>query len=136
MGCQALLNHMKPWLRHLAWTALGLAVGIGLGLYYGWVIAPTEFTNATPAMMQAQYQQDYILMVAAAYDHTGDLATAERRLNKLGPTAASRLFDLMLDQILRDEDEQRIRQLVYLVADLEMGYSPAMDFYLNSRGGS
>jgi hypothetical protein len=126
---------MRRWLRHLAFVGLGLALGIGLGLYYGWVAAPTEFTNATPAMMQAQYQQDYMLMVAAAYDHTGDLATAARRLNKLGETAHSRLFDLMLDQILRAEDEQRVRQLVFLVADLDAGYSPAMDFYLNERGG-
>jgi hypothetical protein len=76
-----------------------------------------------------------MLMIAAAYDHTGDLATAERRLNQLGETAEFRLFDLMLDQILRDEDEDRIRQLVYLVADLDAGYSPAMDIYLNNRGG-
>lgn len=127
---------MKRWLKHLAWLALGLAIGTALGLYYGWVAAPTEFTNANPAMMQAHHQQDYMLMIAAAYAHTGDLATAERRLNKLGPTAAADLFALMLDQILRDEDEQRIRQLVYLVADLDAGYSPAMDFYLDSRGGS
>ncbi|MFO7538234.1 MAG: hypothetical protein R6X32_09265 [Chloroflexota bacterium] len=125
---------MKQWLRQLAWIMLGLAVGTGLGLYYGWDVAPTEFTNATPAMMQAEYQRDYLLMIAAAYDHSSDLATAERRLNKLGTTADSRLFDLMLDQILRDEDEQRIRQLVYLVADLDVGYSPAMDVYLNNRG--
>jgi hypothetical protein len=126
---------MRRWLRHLAFVGLGLALGVGLGLYYGWVAAPTEFTNATPAMMEAQYQEDYMLMIAAAYDHTGDLATAERRLNKLGETAESRLFDLMLDQILRAEDEQRVRQLVLLVADLDVGYSPAMDFYLNERGG-
>jgi hypothetical protein len=125
---------MKRWLQHLAWIALGLAVGTGLGLYYGWVAAPTEFTNATPAMMQTRYQQDYMLMIAAAYAHSGDLATAQRQMNKLGDTADSRLFDLMLDQILRDEDEQRIRHLVYLVADLNAGYSPAMDIYLNSRG--
>ena len=126
---------MKRWLKHLAWLTLGLAMGTALGLYYGWVAAPTEFTNANPAMMQPHHQQDYMLMIAAAYEHTGDLATAERRLNKLGPTAAADLFALMLDQILRDEDEQRIRQLVYLVADLEAGYSPAMDFYLSSRVG-
>jgi hypothetical protein len=126
---------MKRWLQYLTWVALGLIIGAGLGLYYGWVAAPTEFTNATPTMMQTQYQQDYMLMIAAAYDHTGDLATAERRLNQLGETAEFRLFDLMLDQILRDEDEDRIRQLVYLVADLDAGYSPAMDIYLNNRGG-
>lgn len=125
---------MKQWLRHLVWTTLGLACGLGLGLYLGWVAWPTEFVDADPTILTESYQQDYLLMIAAAYDHTGDLATAERRLNKLGPAAGSRLFDLMLDQILRDEDEQRIRQLVYLVADLEAGYSPAMDLYLSSRG--
>jgi hypothetical protein len=129
------VDDMKRWLQHLVWVGMGLALGAGFGLYFGWVAAPTEFTNANPAMLQPTYQQDYMLMIAASYAHTGDLATAERRLNKLGPTAESDLFALMLDQILRDEDEQRIRHLVYLVADLNAGSSPAMDFYLDSRRG-
>ena len=126
---------MKRWVQYGVWLMVGLAIGSGLGLYYGWVVDPTDFTNATPAMLEESYRQDYMVLVAASYAYTGDLATAERRLNRLGETAVSDLFNLMLDQILRDENEQRIRQLVYLVADLDAGYSPAMDVYLNSREG-
>jgi hypothetical protein len=120
---------MIRWLRNIALILLGLAVGAGVGLLLGWVVWPTEYTDATPIILQDAYRQDYLRMIAAAYGADDDLATAETRLNSLGPNGRDDLFALMLDTILRDGDEAEIRQQVQLAAAL--GYtSPAMAPYL------
>ena len=120
---------MLRWLRNIALLLLGLAIGGGLGLLIGWVIWPTEYTEATPIILQDAYRQDYLQMIAAAYSEDEDLATAITRLDSLGNNGSDQLFSLMLDTILIGQDEAEIRQLVQLAAAL--GYtSPAMQPYL------
>ena len=116
------------WLRHIVLILVGLALGVGLGLLVGWVIWPTEYTDATPIILQDAYRQDYLRMIAMAYGEDGDLETAVTRLESLN-NGADQLFSLMLDDILAGNDEAEIRQLVKLAAAL--GYtSPAMQPYL------
>ncbi|MCB8943555.1 MAG: hypothetical protein H6658_07355 [Ardenticatenaceae bacterium] len=120
---------MLRWLRNLFLILVGLTLGAGLGLLVGWVIWPTEYTDATPIILQDAYRQDYLRMIAAAYGEDGDLETAVSRLESLGANGADQLFSLMLDDILAGSDEAEIRQLVKLAAAL--GYtSPAMQPYL------
>jgi hypothetical protein len=120
---------MFRWLRNFALILLGLGLGVGLGLWLGWVVWPTEFTDATPVILQDAYRQDYLRMIAAAYAEDGDLETAETRLDSLGSNSSDHLFSLMLDTILANGDEAEIRALVQLAAAL--GYtSPAMQPYL------
>ena len=47
------------------------ALGIGLGLLYGWVIDPADFFDLTPDTLRADYKADYVLMTAEAYRATG-----------------------------------------------------------------
>ena len=120
---------MRSWLRVLGLLIVGLAVGVGLGLYLGWVAWPTEFTDANPSVLQERYQRDYILMIATVYTADGDLTAALRRIDSLGENSREVLFSYTLDTILRAENEIEIRQLVRLAADLGLR-SPAMDPYL------
>ena len=121
---------MLRWLRNIALVLIGLTVGAGLGLLLGWVVWPTEYTDAAPVILQDAYRQDYLRMIAAAYGEDGDLATAVSRLDSLGANGSDQLFSLMLDDILAGNDEGEIRQLVRLAAAL--GYtSPAMQPYLS-----
>ena len=126
-------NIMRRWLRHIGFIVIGLAIGIGLGLYLGWVAWPTEFTDAAPSIMQESYQRDYVVMIAAAYSRDGDLETARRRLRGLGDDGEEFLLAVTLDQILRGDDETRIRQLVRLASDVGLS-SPAMAPYLPESG--
>jgi hypothetical protein len=67
----------------LAW-ALWLVIGVGLGLYGGWVLAPVEYVDTAPDSLQPVYKDDYVLMLATAYAGDGDLAAARAGLASLG----------------------------------------------------
>jgi hypothetical protein len=68
------------------WLSIFIALGIGaaLGLVYGWVIDPVQFTDVTPDTLRIDYRTDYVLMVAEAYQSEQDPALAARRLAVLG----------------------------------------------------
>ena len=122
---------MRSWLRAIGFIIVGAAAGAGLGLYLGWVAWPTEFTDANPAVLQESYQRDYLLMSANVFAADGDLDAAKQRIASLGGSGEQLLFTLMLDMILRAENEVETRQIVRLAAELGL-YSPAMEPYLTS----
>ena len=68
---------------------LALAIGIALGLIYGWVIDPVEFFDLTPDTLRADYKSDYVLMVAEAYSVEQDPGLAARRLAVFGSQSPS-----------------------------------------------
>ena len=68
---------------------LALAIGIALGLIYGWVIDPVEFFDLTPDTLRADYKSDYVLMVAEAYSVEQDPGLAARRLAIFGTQSPS-----------------------------------------------
>ncbi|MBV6395627.1 MAG: hypothetical protein HFACDABA_01205 [Anaerolineales bacterium] len=71
---------MKRWV----WILPALVIGTALGLLYGWVVDPIEFTDLTPETLRADYRADYILMVAEAYQSEKDADLAARRLAIFG----------------------------------------------------
>jgi hypothetical protein len=73
---------MRRWI----WFLIAVLVGIAGGLYYGWYVNPVKYVETTPATMRIDYQTDYILMVAEAYQAEGNLDLAARRLAVLGET--------------------------------------------------
>lgn len=127
--------NMPTFLRAAGIILLGLAIGLGLGLYLGWVAWPTEFTDAAPQILQEQYRKDYALMIATTYALDGDLRSAERRVNSLAGEGNGRsyFFAVTLDTILRNEDEEAMRQMVRLAVDLGLD-SPAFTPYLAGGG--
>jgi len=81
------------------WIKLVIAAGIGiaLGLLYGWVIDPIEYTDVTPDILRADYRADYVLMVAEAYQTERDPDVAARRLAILGSDAPTEIVTASLD---------------------------------------
>ena len=71
---------MPRWLPILLTTIIGLA----LGLVYGWIIEPVQYTDITPDALRIDYRTDYVLMVAEAYDTGNDPALAAEQLALLG----------------------------------------------------
>jgi hypothetical protein len=55
-----------------------------LGLVYGWILNPVQFTDITPEALRVDYKTDYVLMVAEAYQAEQDQELAARRLAILG----------------------------------------------------
>lgn len=76
----------NPDMSPLRWLffILSIAVGIGLGLYYGRVISPVQYVDTTPATLRADFRADYTLMVAETFQNEQDLDNAARRLAILG----------------------------------------------------
>ncbi len=72
--------------RKARWLAflIAIAVGLGLGLYYGWVVSPVAYVDTAPNTLREDYKADYVLMVAEAYQGEGDLPAARRALALLG----------------------------------------------------
>jgi len=66
-------------------------VGIGLGLLWGWVIQPVQWTDASPASLQSSYQEDYLRMAIDSYGLNGNKDLALKRWNTLGDAAKGSL---------------------------------------------
>jgi len=108
---------------------LGLAIGIGLGLAVGWVFWPTQFTDANPAVLDDNYRRDYLLLIADGYALDNNLAAAQQRVDELGEDGSQFMLSVLIDMILRQQDEAAIRRLTRLANDLGQ-YTPAMAPYL------
>lgn len=61
-----------------------LALGLGAGLYIGWVAAPVQYVNTAPASLRQSAKDDAVLMIAAVYAGDGDREAARARLAELG----------------------------------------------------
>ena len=62
---------------------VSVAVGLGLGVYLGWVVFPVQSGDAPPAALEQSIKDDYVLMVAAAWAGDGDRQAAQARLDSL-----------------------------------------------------
>ena len=118
--------------RWIGWTAVGLAIGIGLGLYIGWFAWPVEYRDANPTVLQDSYRQDYILMIATAYGVDGDLERAEQRLDELGTNGRNLVLDSLLDMVVREAPETELLQVARLGRDLGLT-SPAIERYTGAE---
>jgi hypothetical protein len=115
--------------RIIGWLTIGLILGAGLGLFLGWVVWPTRFTEADPTVLEEEHKRDYTLMIASTYWEDEDLNAAMDRLDSIGEEDPFGWYRAVtLDHILGREDDLEIRHLVNLAADLGI-YSQAMDPY-------
>ncbi len=76
---------------------VGAAAGLILGLIFGWVVWPVEYTDGTPEILRADLQKDYLRMTIDSYNRTGDVDTAMKRWDSLGTAAGQTFADLQTD---------------------------------------
>lgn len=69
----------RPW-----YLLTGLILGLVLGLFYAWKIAPVRYVDTDPASLRADFKDQYRLAIAMAYLATGNLERAQARLALLG----------------------------------------------------
>jgi hypothetical protein len=117
----------------MGWLAVGLLAGILLGMLVGWVLWPTQFTDADLTVLQESYRRDYTVMIATNYTLDGDLMGARQRLFQLGETDPEAwLLAITVETILQGTAAQDAAHLVRLCRDLGL-YSPLMEPYLSSE---
>jgi hypothetical protein len=63
---------------------LSIVVGIGLGLYYGWVVSPVQYVDTTPVTLRVDFRADFTLMVAESFQRDQNIDAAARHLANLG----------------------------------------------------
>ena len=108
-----------------------IALGIGLALLIGWELWPLSPANATPASLRRDYKDDYIRLVAVAYQADGDLRKAQARLAALEAEAPQDpLVELTEYWIKQGKPDWMVLPMVRLARDLGVG-TPVMQPYLN-----
>ena len=70
-------------------AAAGIAAGLTLGFAVGWWFWPVQYTNTAPDVLRQDYRDDYVAMVAAAYQVEQDLEQARAWLKLLDPEEPS-----------------------------------------------
>ncbi|MGD1995830.1 MAG: hypothetical protein PVH62_03550 [Anaerolineae bacterium] len=108
---------------------VGLAAGVALGLLIGWRVWPVSYTNTVPSQLRQDYQNEYILMVAAAYQVEGDLAAAEDRLVLLAPEAPAQVVVELAETMISQGGRSADIEMLVALADALGAATPSMHSY-------
>jgi hypothetical protein len=110
--------------------ALGLALGLAIGLYYAWEMNPVQYYNTEPVDLRPEHQENWIVLVAAAYRQDGDLDRALSRLAALKDPQIGRTVAALTERYIQaGKSAIRIRALATL-ADALGSRSEPMLIYL------
>jgi len=105
-------------------VAIAAILGIVLGLIYGWVIDPIEYTDVPPNILREDYRADYVLMIAEAYQNEIDSDTAARRLAVLGGESPALITSSTLEYAKQNNfTEDEIQTLQNLLTAMQT-YQP------------
>jgi hypothetical protein len=105
---------------------LALLAGLGLGLVYSWFLSPVTYVDANPAILRADFKDQYRIVIAASYASTQDLARARARLNLLGETDPIAGLSAQAQRMLAaGEPFDRVRPLAQLATDMQQGFASA-----------
>ncbi|MCC7358458.1 MAG: hypothetical protein IT317_03225 [Anaerolineales bacterium] len=101
---QGLTNFAKqrPWLV----AGIALALGFFVGWWgMGWGLWPIDYVDGAPAQLRADYQQDYVRLVAAEYALSPNQERAAARIKELGGNAA----DIVAATLAASQGEDALR---------------------------
>lgn len=116
-------------LRFLISLVLGAIVGLGVGLYLGWVQFPVEFINSPISALDPKYRDEYTVMVAQGFQADADAVGAIQRLRVL---EVENVPDYVFQQAERYITNSRTPQEIQALIALSEGLgrtSPLFDQY-------
>ena len=97
----------------------GLALGLGMGLYLGWIVWPVEYYDTDLGSLRPNHKLDVAAMTGAAYELDGDWERALARLNALGEEELGDwLRDATHNAIAEGQDPTVIEHLISLAEPL------------------
>lgn len=121
-------------MRRLAPFVLGgVAAGAVLGLLVGWVVWPVRYTNTSPTQLRQDYRNDYVLMVAAAYQTDRDPGAARERLVRLDPEEPARPVVELAEQLIAAGGGAGDIGMLVRLADALDAATPPMAPYLEEE---
>jgi hypothetical protein len=107
----------------------GLIVGLGVGLFLGWVQFPVEYYDSPASALSQQYKDDYTVMIASGYLADRDLTGALERLRVLGVENVPEFVQAVTERYITNSSEvDDIRKLVALSEGLGR-LTPIMEPY-------
>ncbi len=102
---------------------IALLAGLGLGLAYSWKLSPVTYVDASPAILRADFKDQYRIVIAASYASTQDIARARARLELLGDTNPVGELSAQAQRMLAaGETFERVRPIAQLATDLQQGF--------------
>lgn len=107
--------------RRLRWleNLLALGLGLALGLWIAWGLAPVQYVDAPPDLLRTDFKDEYRLLIARAYLATGDLAQAQARLAALDDPSPAQALAAQAQQLLsQGGDPVDVQALSLLAQDL------------------
>ena len=121
-----MVQRTRQWLTRIA---IGLATGAVAGITIGWWLWPVAYTNTSPAALRDDYRDEYVLMIATAYEVEGDPEEARQRLAVLDretPTApVVELADRLGERGGSQEDITRLTRLASALEATEPTSTPS-----------
>jgi hypothetical protein len=113
-------------------AALGATLGLALAVAVGWWLWPITDADTVPSVLRQDYHDDYVVMVATAYEVGRDLEQARARLALLEPgNPAAPAVELAERLIVADGSVEDIARLARLARDLG-AITPALSPYAGS----
>lgn len=125
-------------IRFLISLFVGGLIGLGVGVVYGWVLAPVEYVDSPMSDLAVRYQDEYTVMIAAGFAVDGDVDAALDRLRHLGvDNVPAYVQEITERYITNSRDIEEVRLLVSLSDGLGRLTPPMERFQqLNPAGGS
>jgi len=113
------------------WAAIGAVMGLALGFAAGWWLWPVQYTNTAPNVLRQDYHDDYVVMVATAYEVEGDLEQARERLKLLDPEEPAapviKLAERLLEVSGSAEDVTHLARLAWALGATTPTLTPYLE---------
>ncbi|NWF69362.1 MAG: hypothetical protein HXY40_09775 [Chloroflexi bacterium] len=120
--------------RFLVSLFIGLALGVLVGLYLGWVQFPVQYIDSPAGALARSYKDQYTVMIAAGFAQDGDVAGAVERLRVLGvENIPAYVLEVTERYITNSQNVADIRLLVQLYEGLAGRVTPLMEPYRQVR---
>jgi hypothetical protein len=112
-------------------AAVGGAAGLALGFAIGWWLWPVQYTNTAPDVLRRDYRDDYVVMVATAYEVEKDLDQARQRLRLLDPQEPAAPVVELANRLVEvggaAEDVTRLARLAWALGTLTPTLTPYLE---------
>lgn len=118
---------------------IGVLIGTSLGLTLGWLVLPSPQSTSALSQLSRRHQEEFALMVAAAYQVDNDLSAAIERLRLLGVADPFTYMRDLTERFIVQAGftrEREARTLVQLSCAMGFCTAPMQPFLLATPSGS